>query len=99
MYRFDNKNSHIYLLLKPFPMLSEARLDHEVKTHQYSSSYPLSGMDKMLVSPDNEVTITNDGATILDQMHIENEIGKLMVQLSKSQVHRVHFQLNLTNVG
>eukprot|EP01036_Dinobryon_divergens_P017232 gene17232-23400_t len=26
------------------------------------------GMDKMLVSPDGEVTITNDGATILQKM-------------------------------
>jgi hypothetical protein len=26
------------------------------------------GMDKMLVSPDGDVTITNDGATILDNM-------------------------------
>ncbi len=40
----------------------------------------------MLVSPDGEVTITNDGATILDQMQVEHEIGKLLVQLSKSQV-------------
>merc|ERR1711977_237459 len=29
------------------------------------------GMDKMLVSPDGQVTITNDGATILQQMEIE----------------------------
>lgn len=43
------------------------------------------GMDKILVSPDNEITITNDGATILEQMHVENQIAKLMVQLSKSQ--------------
>jgi hypothetical protein len=26
------------------------------------------GMDKMLVSPDGDVTVTNDGATILDNM-------------------------------
>lgn len=39
----------------------------------------------MLVSPDGEVTISNDGATIMEQMHVENEVAKLMVQLSKSQ--------------
>lgn len=44
-----------------------------------------NGMDKMLVSPDGEVTITNDGATILSQMEVEHQIAKLMVQLSKSQ--------------
>lgn len=42
-------------------------------------------MDKILVSPDGEVTITNDGATILDMMDVEHQIAKLMVQLSKSQ--------------
>jgi len=26
------------------------------------------GMDKILVSPDGDVTVTNDGATILDNM-------------------------------
>ncbi len=39
----------------------------------------------MLVSGDGEVTITNDGATILSQMEVEHQIAKLMVQLSKSQ--------------
>jgi len=43
------------------------------------------GMDKILVSPDNDVTVTNDGATILERMHVEHEIAKLLVQLSKSQ--------------
>jgi len=28
------------------------------------------GMDKMLVSPDGDVSVTNDGATILDKMEI-----------------------------
>jgi chaperonin GroEL (HSP60 family) len=42
-------------------------------------------MDKCMVSPDGDITITNDGATILSMMHVENEIGKLLVQLSKSQ--------------
>lgn len=49
------------------------------------SSLGPKGMDKMLVSPDGEVTISNDGATIMEQMHVENEVAKLMVQLSKSQ--------------
>ena len=29
------------------------------------------GMDKMMVSPDGDVTITNDGATILELMEVE----------------------------
>lgn len=43
------------------------------------------GMDKMLVNPDGEVTVTNDGATILSLMAIEHEVAKLMVELSQSQ--------------
>jgi len=43
------------------------------------------GLDKLMVSPDNDVTITNDGATILKMMDVDHEIAKLMVQLSQSQ--------------
>jgi len=43
------------------------------------------GLDKLMVSPDGDVTITNDGATILQQMDVDHEIAKLLVQLSKSQ--------------
>lgn len=43
------------------------------------------GMDKMLISPDGDVTITNDGATILGEMHVDNQVAKLLVELSKSQ--------------
>ncbi|GBF89734.1 T-complex 1 subunit epsilon [Raphidocelis subcapitata] len=53
------------------------------------SSLGPKGMDKMLQSPDGDVTITNDGATILEQMEVENQIGKLMVELSKSQDHEI----------
>ena len=30
------------------------------------------GMDKMLVSPDGEVIVTNDGATILEKMEVSH---------------------------
>ena len=43
------------------------------------------GMDKLLVSPDGDVTITNDGATILSQMEIHQQVARLMVELSSSQ--------------
>jgi T-complex protein 1 subunit epsilon len=43
------------------------------------------GMDKILVGQDGDITITNDGATILGEMDVENQVAKLMVQLSKSQ--------------
>lgn len=42
-------------------------------------------MDKMLVSSDGDVTITNDGATILEQMEVQHPIARQLVELSKSQ--------------
>ncbi|ONM28070.1 T-complex protein 1 subunit epsilon [Zea mays] len=47
------------------------------------------GMDKMLQSPDGDVIITNDGATILEQMDVDNQIAKLMVELSRSQDYEI----------
>jgi len=43
------------------------------------------GLDKLMVSPDGDITITNDGATILKMMDVDHQIAKLMVQLSQSQ--------------
>ncbi|KAL1424516.1 hypothetical protein MTO96_020068 [Rhipicephalus appendiculatus] len=43
------------------------------------------GLDKMMVSSDGDVTVTNDGATILKMMDVEHQIAKLLVQLSQSQ--------------
>ncbi|EPY50881.1 chaperonin-containing T-complex epsilon subunit Cct5 [Schizosaccharomyces cryophilus OY26] len=47
------------------------------------------GLDKILISPDGDITVTNDGATILDQMEVEHQIAKLLVQLSKSQDNEI----------
>lgn len=49
------------------------------------SSLGPRGLDKILISQDGDITITNDGATILSQMDLDNEIAKLLVELSKSQ--------------
>lgn len=49
------------------------------------SSLGPKGMDKLLQSPDGDITITNDGATILEKMQVENQIARLMVNLSQSQ--------------
>jgi len=43
------------------------------------------GMDKMIVSPDGEITVTNDGATILENLEVEHQIARLLVELSKAQ--------------
>jgi len=43
------------------------------------------GLDKLMVSSDGDITITNDGATILKMMDVDHQVAKLMVQLSQSQ--------------
>ena len=47
------------------------------------------GMDKMLVDQDGEVTITNDGATILERMQVDHQVAKLLVELSASQDNEI----------
>lgn len=47
------------------------------------------GADKMLVSPDGDVLITNDGATILEKMEIAHPIARLLVELSHSQDNEI----------
>merc|ERR1719382_1693866 len=43
------------------------------------------GMDKMIQDPKGEVLISNDGATILQQMKLTHPTAKMMVELSKAQ--------------
>nr|AFM74230.1 chaperonin [Spirometra erinaceieuropaei] len=43
------------------------------------------GVDKMIVEAKGDVTITNDGATILKQMKLLHPAAKMLVELSKAQ--------------
>jgi thermosome len=47
------------------------------------------GMDKMLVDNLGDVTITNDGVTILEEMDVEHPAAKMMVEISKAQEDEV----------
>jgi len=53
------------------------------------SSLGPKGMDKMLVASFGDVTITNDGATILKEMDVQNPAAKMMVEVSKAQDQEV----------
>jgi T-complex protein 1 subunit epsilon len=57
--------------------------------HLLRTSLGPKGMDKMLVSPDGDVLITNDGATIVDKMEVEHQVARLLVDLSKSQDNEI----------
>lgn len=43
------------------------------------------GMDKMIVDGLGDVTITNDGVTILEEMNIEHPSAKMIVEIAKTQ--------------
>ncbi len=49
------------------------------------TTYGPKGMDKMLVDTLGDVTITNDGATILDKAEIQHPAAKMLVHVAKSQ--------------
>jgi archaeal chaperonin len=48
------------------------------------SSLGPRGMDKMLVGSTGDVTITNDGATVLKEIDVEHPVAKMMVEIAKS---------------
>jgi len=47
------------------------------------------GMDKMLVDSIGDITITNDGATILTEMEIDHPAAKMIVEVAKTQEDEV----------
>ncbi|CRG83738.1 T-complex protein 1 subunit alpha [Talaromyces islandicus] len=49
------------------------------------SSFGPSGLDKMMVDDIGDVTVTNDGATILSLLDIEHPAGKILVDLAQQQ--------------
>ena len=74
---------------------TDNKLKQDIRTSNMSAAKKLAdairtslgprGMDKMLVSGNNDVTITNDGATILNKMEVAHPAAKMLVELSKSQ--------------
>ncbi|MBI2564919.1 TCP-1/cpn60 chaperonin family protein [Candidatus Woesearchaeota archaeon] len=47
------------------------------------------GMDKMIVDSLGDITVTNDGVTILEQMQIEHPAAKMIVEVAKTQEEEV----------
>jgi thermosome len=43
------------------------------------------GMDKMLIDGLGDITITNDGASILDEIDVQHPAAKMMVEVAKTQ--------------
>jgi len=53
------------------------------------SSLGPRGMDKMLVDSLGDVTITNDGATILKEIDVQHPAAKMLVEISKTTDNEV----------
>ena len=47
------------------------------------------GMDKMIVDTVGDITVTNDGVTILEEMSIEHPSAKMIVEVAKTQEDEV----------
>src|SRR5579884_1719863 len=53
------------------------------------SSLGPRGMDKMLVDSLGDVTITNDGATMLKEIDVQHPAAKMIVEISKTTDNEV----------
>jgi len=47
------------------------------------------GMDKMLVDSIGDITVTNDGVTILEEMDIQHPAAKMIVEVAKTQENEI----------
>jgi thermosome len=43
------------------------------------------GMDKMLIDSLGDITITNDGATVLDEIDVQHPAAKMLIEVAKTQ--------------
>ena len=59
------------------------------------SSLGPQGLDKMIVSDIGDVTITNDGATILKMLEVEHPAAKILVELAQIQDREVYIYIIL----
>ena len=47
------------------------------------------GMDKMLIDGTGDITITNDGITILDEISVQHPGAKMVIEVSRTQDEEV----------
>ncbi|KAI7890362.1 T-complex protein 1 subunit alpha [Mucor mucedo] len=92
MYQTDPQSSNLFLGgerttgqdVRSSNVLAAASIANIVK----SSLGPV-GLDKMLVDEIGDVTISNDGATILQLLEVEHPAGKVLVELAHQQDREV----------
>ena len=83
-----------FLILKDEQMMDRMTGTEAIKSHIIAAksvsqilktSLGPKGLDKLMVSQDGDITITNDGATILNQMKVVHPAARMLVELSKAQ--------------
>lgn len=79
------------LLTKLYLVLATQAIANVVK-----SSFGPSGLDKMMVDDIGDVTVTNDGATILSLLDVDHPAGKILVELAQQQDKEVCFHWIIT---
>jgi len=70
---------------KPQQIRSSNMMAAKAVSDAIRTSLGPKGMDKMIQAANGDVTITNDGATILKQMQVLHPAAKMLVELSKAQ--------------
>ncbi|KAK3337831.1 putative tailless complex polypeptide 1 [Neurospora tetraspora] len=70
----------LQLRIPPASIIATQAIANVVK-----SSFGPSGLDKMMVDDIGDVTVTNDGATILSLLDVEHPAGKILVDLAHQQ--------------
>jgi thermosome len=74
---------------------SQRMKDRDAQSHNISAARAVAesvrstlgpkGMDKMLVSSMGDVTVTNDGVTILQEMDIDNPTAEMIIEVAETQ--------------
>ena len=75
--KMSDQQTVIVINSNPYIVMAVQSLSNIVK-----SSLGPQGLDKMLVDDIGDVTITNDGATILKQLEVQHPAAKVLVELS-----------------
>jgi chaperonin GroEL (HSP60 family) len=57
------------------------------------------GMDKMLIDSLGDITITNDGATILDEIDVKHPAAKMIIEVAKTQDDEVGDGTTTSRIG
>lgn len=58
--------------------------------------YPFSGMNKMVINHLDKLFVTNDAATIVNELEVQHPAAKLLVLAGKAQQEEIGDGANLT---